>query len=109
MGVRLMNILEKIKQDGFDVGLSKPDLIWIGPPEKLTDEYRNFLILHKPEIISCLKAANDEINHRYAYRYEFKHGEGAGVWITDIDPKNAERKLLARFPGKEINLLVLLN
>jgi hypothetical protein len=104
-----MSALTKIKNAGFSIKLVG-DKLSIIPASKLTPEQREFIKSHKLEIIGELKhAANDEVNHRYAYRYEFKNGEGAGTWITSTPPDKARDFFLLQFPSKELEFITLIN
>lgn len=104
-----MNALLRIKQAGFAVDFIHPDTIEVSPASKLTEQQCSFIRLHKPEIIECLKSANDETPHRFAYWFEFRDDAGAGTWLTDIEPKDATEELAKRFPNRQIELVALIN
>ncbi len=45
---------------------------------------------------------------RYAYSYEFTNGD-AGTWLATVPPKDAKAALMARFLGRKIKILKLIN
>ncbi len=45
---------------------------------------------------------------RYAYSYEFTNGE-SGTWLATVPPKDAKAALMARFLGRKIKTLKLIN
>jgi hypothetical protein len=71
-----MSALTKIKDAGFSIELEGGNLS-ITPASKLTTQQRDYIKLHKPEIIKCLKAANDPENLKSIERWL--------SWISEDD------------------------
>jgi len=65
--------------------------------------------VHKSEIVDHLKAANEKTPKRFAYRFEFKDGKGAGTWIANAPSKQAKAEFTTRFSDYEIEVFQLIN
>jgi len=75
----------------------------------LTDDQRKFIKLNKDQIVSELKAANDETEKRYAYYFKLADGEGGGTWLSCLPPEPAIRHLKSFYIGREIDEFALIN
>ncbi|WP_262965160.1 hypothetical protein [Methylobacter psychrophilus] len=83
-----MTSLSKIKNAGFDVSLCG-DGFEITPSSQLTTNQREFLKSHKAEIVSELKAENNNAVVSCGRCLNFKchnqHGRGAGNCLVGVD------------------------
>jgi hypothetical protein len=75
-----MSALEKIKKAGFNIGLEKPNCIWIEPFSKLTPKQLEFIKSHKLEIIEELKQTDNDSSNLEQIKTWFD-------WIGEDDPK----------------------
>lgn len=73
-----MNALSIMTQSGFNVSLNDDKLI-VSPSSKLTNEQRQFIRQHKPQIIAELKAAKNDAG--------LSHQDRAAIlrWLTYIN------------------------
>ena len=77
----------------------------------LTDDQLKYLKQHKIEILKHLAdmSAANQSRKRYAYRFTLMDNKGGGTYITDCPPAQAEKELLAKFIGREVESIDLLN
>lgn len=87
-----MNALPFIEKAGFDVALVD-GFIEINPASKLTMQQREFLKLHKGEIISELQTRQSDIELQIVkcgdclkFKSFNAHGKGAGTCLAGVQP-----------------------
>jgi hypothetical protein len=57
--MNIADTIQKVKEAGFHLAVDGDDII-VTPPGKLSDQQRDYLRAHKPEIISALRASDSE-------------------------------------------------
>lgn len=88
-------LVEYLKDKGFELSIDG-DALLVKSRSHLTNEQSNYLKLHKNEIISELKACNDDRKFRFSYRYEMENGD-RGTLTTESPPEKARREIQAKF------------
>ena len=101
-------LILKMEKTGFSLSAHEGHLRVEGG--KLSDNQRQYLQQHKTEILTYL-ANKEAANHlkRYTYRFSLKNNAGAGTYITDCPPDQAQQEILDKFIGREIESMDLVN
>ena len=76
--MNIADTIQKVKEAGFHLAVDGDDII-VTPPGKLSDQQRDYLRAHKPEIISALRASETLLD-----------SEGG----NDLPPANDDRVLV---------------
>lgn len=94
-----MMTTENLRQKGLTLSLESGRLA-VSPKAKLTDDLRNFIRLHKEEIVSELRACKLEslfsANPDLREQFEFEVNERAAIMIFDGGLPEAEAISLSR-------------
>lgn len=102
-------LVTRLRSKNAYLWVDKDELVIRAIPRVMTPDVVADIRSHKSEIIDFLNAANDATPKRYAYRYEFKNNEGAGTWITNYPPQQAEQEVVQRFSHYELEVFTLIN